>query len=567
MAPWPDNSSMFLRFFVALGSALVAAGAQAQDPAEAARQVSVCRTPTGFDGAPRLLPGMGSYGWPLTNAAPQVQRWFNQGLILAWGFNFSAAEASFREAARLDSACALCWWGAAYAAGPSVNHDMSAEDRARAAEAMARAQALAPVQDARTRALIEAGALRFANPAQADRATQDAAYAHALARLARQWPRDADLLTLQAEALMVPQGRDYWRKDGRPQPWTEEILRILEAALRAAPDHPGANHFYIHALEDAPTVRVASAVASAQRLARVAPGAGHLVHMPAHVYFRLGRYPEAVEANRAALASDLAQFGANSASATYVAGYTDHNRHYLWASALMSGEGGLARQEAATLAQGAAKQGPGTAEHLRALPLYTAWRFGDWQALAQAPRPQPHHAYTDAVWHLGRAMAALRQGRYSEAQREFAAARRDAEVVQRKDARIKNSHSLTDLLAIAADLVAAELALAQGRRDQAVALARAAVAAEDQLDFDEPPAWHMPARQVLAAVLIDGGRPAEAAQVLRVDLAKHPDNPWALRGLATALRIQGEVRAANKAELAAQRTWRGAGSPPPQARY
>ncbi|HOX90371.1 MAG TPA: hypothetical protein PLN55_12230 [Burkholderiaceae bacterium] len=555
------------RTFLTVLAALAATGAQAQDPADAARRASVCLSPAGFDGAPRLLPGMGNYTWPLPNATPQVQRWFNQGLILAWGFNFSAAEASFREAARLEPACALCWWGVAYAAGPSVNHDMSADDRARAADAMTRAVALAPAQDARTRALIEAGAVRFAEPAQADRAAHDAAYAQALARLTRQWPRDADLLSLHAEALMVPQGRDYWRKDGRPQPWTEEILRILEAALRAAPDHPGANHLYIHALEDAPTARVAVAVASAQRLARVAPGAGHLVHMPAHVYFRLGRYQEAVDANRAALESDLAQFGASPASAAYIAGYTDHNRHFLWASALMSGEAGLARQEAAMLAQDAAQQGPGTAEHLRALPLYTAWRFGDWQALAQSPRPQPHHAYTDAAWRLGRAMAALRQGQHGEAQRELAAARRDAEVVQRKGARLKNTNPLADLLAIAADLVAAEIALAQGRHDEALALARAAVAAEDKLDFDEPPAWHMPARQVLAAVLLDSGRPGQAAQVLRADLARHPDNPWALQGLATALSAQGEARAAAKSKLAAQRTWRGAGKPPPHARY
>lgn len=558
---------MYLRRLLIVLATLGGAPAWAQDPAEAARRASVCATPPGFAGAPRLLGGMGEYTWPLPGATPQVQRWFNQGLILAWGFNFLAAEASFREAARLDPGCALCWWGAAYAAGPSVNHDMSADDRLRAAEAMARAQALAPTQDARTRALIEAGALRFANPTQSDRAAQDAAYAQALARLARQWPRDADLLTLWAEALMVPQGRDYWRKDGRPQPWTEEILRILEAALRTTPDHPGANHLYIHALEDAPSARVSAAVASAQRLARVAPGAGHLVHMPAHVYFRLGRYPEAIEANRAAQDSDQAQFGASAAGTAYVAGYTDHNRHFLWASALMAGDGSLARQEAAGLAQDAARQVPGTAEHLRALPLYTAWRFGEWQALAQAPRPQPHHAYTDAVWHLGRAMAALRKGELTLAQREFAAAERDLEVVRRKGGRLKNTNGLAQLADLAHELVAAELAQAQGRRDEALQHARAAVAAEDALEFDEPPAWQLPARQVLGALLLENGQPGEAARVFRADLARHPDNPWAAQGLASALRLQGEAGAAGKAQVAAQRHWRGAGSPPLNSRY
>jgi tetratricopeptide (TPR) repeat protein len=547
--------------------ALGAACAQAQDPAEAARRASLCLTPAGFDGAPRLLAGMGEYSWPLPGVTPQVQRWFNQGLVLAWGFNFSAAEASFREAARLDPACALCWWGVAYAAGPSVNHDMSADDRARAAEAMARAQALAPAQDARSRALIAASALRYAEPSQADRSAQDAAYAQALARLARARPEDADLATLWAEALMVPNGRDYWRKDGRPQPWTEEILRVLQAALRAAPDHPGANHLYVHALEDAPAARVTAALDSAQRLARVAPGAGHLVHMPAHVYFRLGRYDEAVAANRAALDSDRAQFGASPASAAYVSGYTDHNRHFLWASALMAGDGALAAAEAQTLARDAGTQGAGTAEHLRALPLYTAWRFGRWEALASAPRPQPHHAYTDAVWRLARAMAALRQGELSAAQRELAAAERDLEVVQRKGGRLKNTHGLPQLAGLARYLVAAELAQVEGRRDEALRHARAAVLAEDALDFDEPPAWQLPARQVLGALLLEDGRAAEAAQVFRADLAQHPDNPWAAQGLATSLRVQGEARAAAKAQSAAQRGWRGSGSPPPNSRY
>lgn len=527
------------------------------DPGLAAIRASVCG-PTQARGAPagpRLLAGMGDYALPVTGANPLVQRWFNQGLVLAWAFNFGGAQTSMREATRLAPDCAMCWWGLAYVPGPSVNHDLTLEERWAAHEAIERAARLAATGGLteRERGLIAALRLRHADPEQDDRGRAEEAWTAALDRLLRRWGDDADLLTLAAEARMASQGRSYWSRDGRALPGTERILALLEAALRLVPDHPAANHAYVHALEDAPRGQIERARGAADRLARIAPGAGHLLHMPAHIDFRLGRYAEAVAANQNALAADEQSAG----DAAYVVGYVDHNRHYLWAAALMAGQGALAREQAALLARGAAQRAPGTQAHWRALPIYTAIRLGDWAAIDALPRPQPHGAYTDGVWRVARGLSHLRAGQLHAAEAELAAARRDHETVARKQVLFKNTHPLAALLGIAVDLLAAEIASVQGEHAAALDLARAAVAAEDALEFDEPPAWHMPARHTLGALLLAAGKPGEAARVYRADLDRHPDNGWALTGLAQAL-ASTDAPGASKARAAAAVAWRRA---------
>ncbi len=532
---------------------------RAQDVAERAIRSAVCSAPAGsFEGAPRWLAGLGTYSMRLAGASPVVQRWFDQGLVLAWGFNFGAAAASMLEATRLEPACAMCWWGLAYVPGPSVNHDLDAAERAQAHAAIERAATLAGRATPRERQLIAALRLRHAQPELKDRSSMERAYAEALGRLVAAQPRDADLLVLQAEALMAPRGREYWARSGEPKPWTPPILDLLERALVLAPEHPAANHLYIHALEDAPPAQVERALAAARRLARVAPGVGHLVHMPAHVYFRLGRFDEAVQANQEALEADRRQFGSRGASAAYETGYGDHNHHFLWASAMMAGRGALAASEAAILAQGAARHPRGTAEHLRALPLYTAIRFGRWDEVLAFERPRPHNTYTDGVWHVARGLARVRAGRLEDAAAELAAAERDQATLARKQVLLKNTHDLGLLLGIARDLLAAELAAARGDFTTALARAERAVIAEDALDFDEPPAWHMPARHTLGALQLAAGQPEQAIAVYRRDLALHPDNGWALRGLANAYATTGDRLAAHKTEAAFTRVWRGA---------
>jgi len=533
---------------------LHAAAALAHAPGPAARVLAEIPQPESAAGA-RLLEGMGQYRFAISTAAPLAQRFFDQGLVLAWGFNFTEAGRSFLEAARLDPACAMCRWGAAYALAPSINHDMDAAQAAAAARHVRRASELAAAATPKERALIEALRARYgAGP----RETLDAAYAKALREVARRFPEDADVLTLLADALMVPHGRDYWRKSGAPRPWTGEILALLEKALALAPDHPGANHFYVHMLEDSPTPERARD--SARRLQTIAPGVGHLVHMPAHVLLRLGDYAGTVQANRNAIAADRALLQSAGADPRYHAGYVLHNHHFLWYAALMAGDSSAASAAAAEVAAyagsaaGAGSAG-GTRQHFLALPLYTQVRFGRWEAILAAPRPTPASAYTDGVWHYARGMAYLRGGQQDRAVGELRELQGKHRATRQESAALKNVIPLATLLAIPAYLLQAELSAARGERAEARKQARAAVKIESGLDTDEPPAWHMPARHTLGALLLEAGRPAEAEQAYRVDLKINPENGWSLSGLADSLARQDRTAEAASAQARLERAW------------
>ena len=508
----------------------------------------------------RLLPGTGNYRFRISTRSPLAQRFFDQGLVLAWGFNFAEAERSFREASRLDPECAMCAWGIAYSLGPSINHDMSHAAATAALSAVRQALRLARAAGARERALIDALARRYEVAPAEDRSALDLAYAGALRKVARRFPDDGDVLTLLADALMVPHGRDYWRKDGSPEPWTREILAALERALKIAPDHPGANHFYVHVLEDSP--HPGRALASAGRLRTIAPGVGHLVHMPSHVYLRLGNYAAALRANEAAVAADRAYLAAIAADPAYVSGYVEHNHHYLWYAAVMSGHGAAALSAAAELARSAgsaAAGGPpsGTRQHFLVLPLYTQVRFGRWQDILASPRPVAATGYTDGVWHYARGMAYLRSGRADRAREELESVSANLRAAVIDGAEFKHTNRLSTLLDICVELLRAELAAAQRNDAMAIAHARAALKVEMGLAADEPPAWHMPARHTLGALLLAANRAAEAERVFREDLAAHPANGWALAGLAESLARQGSARAAEARERF-ERAWQGA---------
>jgi tetratricopeptide (TPR) repeat protein len=504
--------------------------------------------------AARLLEGMGGYRFEITSANPLAQRFFDQGMVLAWGFNFAEAERSFLEAARLDPACAICWWGAAHARGPSINHDMDASAAAAAARYLRRARALARQAGEKERTLIEALAARQG-------AAPEAAYARAMREVVRRFPEDADALTLLADALMVPHGRDYWRRSGAPQPWTQEILGLLEQALALAPDHPGANHFYVHVLEDSPHPERARA--SAQRLQTLAPGVAHLVHMPAHVLLRLGDYAGASLANQNAIAADRAYLRASEAEPKYLAGYAVHNHHFLWYTSIMQGGSGVAQAAATELARyagSAAARGSaaGTRQHFLVLPLYTLVRFGRWQEILAAPRPAPATAYTDGVWHYARGMAYLRSAEPERAREEQRRVGQNLRSAARGKAALKNVVALSRLLAIADHLLQAELAASAGRFAAALEQGRAAVQIESALDPDEPPAWHMPARHTLGALLLEAELAADAEQAYRADLQIHPENGWALAGLAESMARQGRAAEADEARARFERAWRGA---------
>lgn len=510
------------------------------------------------DVAARLLEGMGAYRLGITTTAPLAQRFFDQGLVLAWGFNFAEAARSFLEAARLDPECAMCWWGAAYALGPSINHDMDAASAAAAYRHVRRASGLAGHASAREHALILALGKRYGAGPGADRAKLDAAYAREMRQVARRFPDDADVATLLADALMVPHGRDYWSRSGSPRAWTPEILGLLERALELAPEHPGANHFYVHVLEDSPSPERARG--SAQRLQTLAPGVAHLVHMPAHVLLRLGDYAGASLANQNAIAADRTYLAAGDADPRYVAGYVAHNRHFLWYTSIMSGNSSVALAAASELARYAdsiSNGGPtaGTWQHFVVLPLYTQVRFGRWDAILVAPRPAPATVYTDGVWHYARGMAYLRTGEYVRGREELQRLNASLRSATRDAAALKNVIPLSRLLAIPSRLLRAELAAAAGNFAGALAQGRAAVRVESGLDADEPPAWHMPARHTLGALLLDAGRASEAERIYREDLKVHPENGWSLAGLAESLSRQGRATAAAEARTRFERAW------------
>jgi len=550
-----------VRWVVGLAAVLVPAYGESHPPHAPAplSNKTACSAPAAESGeAARLLTGMGSYRFQISTRVPDAQRFFDQGLVLAWGFNFAEAERSFRQSSRLDPDCAMCRWGVAYALGPSINHDIDAETAAAAYDAVQEARRLAHTADARERALIEALARRYAPRPRTDGPTLDNAYSRAMGDVARRFPKDADVLSLFAEALMNIHGRDYWRKNGAAQVWTPQIIAVLERALKIAPDHPLANHYYVHVFEDSPHPERARA--SADRLRTLAPGVGHLVHMPAHVYLRLGDYGAVAAVNEAAIAADRAYLETRCADAKYVSGYVAHNYHFLWASSVMAGRSGAALAAATELqryVESVAQSGPlsGTQQHFVVLPLFTQARFGRWQAVIAAPRPVAATPYTDGVWHYARAMAYLRGGDVNQARRELQSLEAALSRATPDAAALKETNPLSKLLALSARLLKAELAGATGDRAAAIAHARAAVKLESELAADEPPAWHAPARHTLGALLLEAGRAAAAERVYREDLKIHPANGWALAGLAESVALQRRSAAATAVRSDFTRAW------------
>lgn len=505
-----------------------------------------------------LFAGMGSHHFPISTDVPLAQRYFDQGLILAFGFNHAEAARSFGEALRLDPACAMCAWGVALVLGPNINAKMEAEAVPEAWAALETARVLAEDGPERERAYVAALARRYAEEPGEDRSALDAAYADAMRELARRDPDDLDAAALFAEALMDTTSWDYWTAEGESKPATVEILATLERVLARAPDHPLANHLYIHAVEAA---HPRWAVAAADRLGALVPGAGHLVHMPGHIYIRVGRYHDAVAANQRAIVADDAYVTQCHAQGAYPIGYMPHNHHFLWSAATMEGASALAIAAARHLAEHGdpammREPGLGTLQHYWVTPLYADVRFGRWDEILGAPRPPADLLYPTGVWHYARGTALTRRGRLDEAAAELAALGRVADDPGIAAVTIWDINTSEALLRIAAEVLAGELAAARGDLAAAVAHLEAGVRREDALRYDEPPPWHFPVRHVLGAVLLRAGRPADAERVYRDDLAKYPDNGWSLFGLAQSLEAQEKKDEAAKVRAQFIAAWR-----------
>ena len=504
---------------------------------------------------PRLFEGMGEHHRSITTSSPEAQKYFDQGLIWAYAFNHDEAIRSFTEAARLDPTCAMAWWGIALANGPHINNPAMDAEHSRAAweaieAARLRAAGAAPVE----RALIDALARRYAATPPKDRKPLDEAYASAMRDVWNAYRHDRDVGTLFAEAMMDLRPWDLWTKDGKPQPGTEEIVATLEEVMRTSPNHPGALHLYIHAVEGSPTPE--RAMDAANRLCGLVPASSHLVHMPSHIYARTGRWKEAGEANVRAVEADK-NYRALRPRQGFYRLYMAHNTHFLCYAAMMRGQGELAIRTARDVANGIpedfARAYPELADSMMGVPYDALKRFGRWDEILSEPEPASRFPYTRAMWRFARGIACAAKG-------QIAAARREQDAFRRAAARVKpeapiGNNKADAVLAVAEHLLEGEICFAEGRTDASIAALREAVAAEDKLAYDEPPDWVQPARHTLGAVLVSARRYDEAERVYREDLQKVQNNGWSLYGLSECLRQKGDTKGADELAIQFKAAW------------
>jgi tetratricopeptide (TPR) repeat protein len=505
-----------------------------------------------------LLEGMGDLHWPISTDSELAQRYFDQALTLAYGFNHLEAERSFREAARLDDQCAMCFWGAALVLGPNINDPVPTPEReVKAYETLGETVARMEAASEKERALIEALKTRYAATPPADRSSLDQAYAEAMRSVAKRFPDDLQVQTLFAEAMMDTMPWAYWTEDAQPKPLTEEVFATLDFVLERDPDHPGANHFYIHAVEQEQPER---GVKSADNLRRVVPGAGHLVHMPSHIYIRVGRYHDGSLANELAIEADNDYVTQCRAQGIYPVAYVPHNHHFLWATATMEGRSADALDAARHTAQHVDRSlirdvQFGVLQHFSAIPYYALVRFGKWEEILREPAPDADLLYPTAVWHYARGIAYVRGKKLKEATQELRKVRTIAADPRLEQIRIWGLNPTSSLAKIAAAVLQAEIAAARKNTKAAVAQLRKAIAIEDGLIYGEPPDWFYPVRQNLGAILLEAGRPRAAEKVYREDLARFPDNGWSLFGLAQSLRTQGKTQEADDVQRRFETAW------------
>jgi len=536
-----------------LAALLVAAGCS--HDAGPAADADVADPRAAQAGPPRLLDGLPAANHPITTSSEDAQRYFDQGLILLYGFNHEAAVRAFEEALRLDPACAMCRWGVAYALGPNINRPIGPEASKRAHEEVQRALEAASGASARERAYIEALALRYADPVPDDRTGLDLAFADAMREVHRADPGDVDAAAIFAESLMDLYPWNYWTDDGEPRTYTSEILEVLEAVIEAQPDHVGANHLYIHAVEEFFPER---GVPAADRLNGLAPDSGHLVHMPSHIYWRVGRYEEATEINQRAAAADERYFSWCGPDAFYRAAYYPHNVHFLWAAATAEGRRELAISTARKLAaatRDGLEEAPFTQEFV-AIPMLTLARFGEWDAVLGEPVPDERHVHLAGISSYTRGLAFARQGDLEQARAALTALRAQ---IARPEAEALilagGTASAKALLEIAAAHLDGEIAASEGDDARAVAALEKATALHDALVYMEPPPWYASPRLALGAQLLDMGDASRATETYRADLEQYPKNGWALFGLSKSLSEGGLEAEAEWANRGFENAW------------
>lgn len=513
----------------------------------------VRESPTKEDPPPPILyDGFENYSRSVKTTSPRAQRFIDQGMQWLYGFNDDEAIRCFREAAKLDPQCVLPWWGIAYASGININDPTMTEQEAQSAwearnEALTRLDQATPVE----KALIEALAVRYSMPPPEDPLELEQKYANAMEQAWEKFPHDADVGTLFAEALMNLQAWDYWTEDGKPKGRAKEIVEVLESVFELNPDHPGALHYYIHAVEASTSPERAEE--AADRLALLVPGSSHLTHMPSHIYGRLGRYADAADANVRAVAADR-RYLASAAEQDYYGLYISHNLHFLAYAAMMEGRFEQALQAAKQIEthvpETFMQRYPEVADGWAAALPHVLIRFGRWQDILSLDDYPAERPVSRSMRRYARSIAFSALGRIDEAEAEIEAFNQVAATVPTEwTIGFNPAHAVFPL---ARKMMAGELAFRKGDHDQAFQLLREAAELEDRLLYDEPPSWLQPVRHALGALLMASGNYAEAEQVYETDLKRNPQNGWALLGLEKARRVQRKTEGIH--ELVRQRS-------------
>jgi tetratricopeptide (TPR) repeat protein len=506
-----------------------------------------------------LMQGMGSYHHKITTISEQAQKFFDQGLTLAYAFNHAEAERSFREAARLDPNCTMCYWGISLVLGPNINMQMDKEAVPPAYVALKKAQDLMKNASEKEQDYVKALATRYGPSAVEDRTKFNEAYANAMREVAKKYPDDLDAATLFAEALMDIHPWDYYNKDTyEPQSWTPEIVSTLESVMKKNPNHPGANHFYIHAVEASKNPERGLPMAS--RLSALVPAAGHLVHMPAHIYIRTGNYDKASEVNEHAIKSDNSYLSGCHAPGAYSLVYVPHNHHFLSASATLEGRSKVALESAEAVrtkvdAHMMRQEGMAVLQHFYMVPTLVLMRFGKWNEILASSAPDQDLIYPNGIWHYARGVAYVKTGKIDEARKELEQVTAIAANPALEKITLMDLHKTTDLMQIANEHLTGEIDATSKNYDSAIKHLKAAIQVEDHLTYDEPPVWSNPIRHYLGAVLLEAKRPAEAEKVYREELQKFPKNGWSLFGLQQSLRAQNKTEEAESVNKEFDAAW------------
>ncbi len=513
------------------------------------------------DGKPAsLMEGLGEHHHPVSTTNAEAQRFFDQGLTLVYAFNHQEAIRSFKRAAELDPNLAMAHWGVALALGPNINLDIDQEREKLAYEAIQKAVALATKAPEHERAYIEALSKRYSNDPKADLKKLNVDYKNAMGELARRYPDDLDAATLYAESAMDLRPWKFWSADGKPAEGTEEIVAVLESVLKRDPDHIGANHYYIHAVEA--SRHPEWALPSAQRLKVLTPAAGHLVHMPAHIDIRTGNYEAAARANAYAAEADREYIKNNGGQGVYPMMYYTHNLHFLSIAHSMQGRLSDAKKAAGQLEAHLAPYLNNMPDMIpmidgfMSLPTLTLVRFRLWDEVLKTPAPDKRLPATSALWHFARGMAYASTGKIDSAESEQSILVTAAKNIPPETP--YGINTVSNILKIAENVLSAKIALMKKDKNSAIELLKKAIEVEDALSYTEPADWNIPVRETLGGIFVLSGNPAEAEKVFRADLEKNPRNGRSLFGLQESLKAQGKKSAAQFVQRELQIAWKNA---------